>query len=115
MPALRRTPFALVAALAFPLTATSAEKDTATVEGRVTFEGKPVIQGKMSFHPAKGKPVVANIKDGSYAVKAMPTGNFAVTFEAKGLPRLYAAKGTTPIRLTIKGGEQTVDFVLTKK
>jgi hypothetical protein len=114
MPALRRTLFALVAALAVPLSATSAEKETASAEGKVAFEGKPVAKGKLTFHPAKGKPVVAPIKDGSYSAKGIPTGMLDVTFEAKGLPPRYASKVTTPVRVTIKEGKNVADFELSK-
>ena len=115
MPALRRTLFALVTALAIPLAATPAEKEVASVAGKVTFEGKPVAKATVSFHPAKGKPVTATTEaDGTYSAKGVPAGMLTVTFEGKGLPRKYASKDTTDIRVTVKPGTSTVNFDLTK-
>jgi hypothetical protein len=115
MSALRRPLFALVACLALPLSATSAEKDTATVEGKVVFEGEPVAKGTVSFHPAKGKPVtVTTLADGTYSAKGVPTGKLVVTVEAKGIPRQFASKDTTPLRVTVKGGKNLIDFELKK-
>lgn len=113
MLALRRTAFTLAVALAFPVSATAAEKDTASVVGKVTFEGKPVAEGKVAFHPAKGRPVrVTTRADGSYSARGVPVGDVTVTVEGKGIPRKYASKDATPLRVAVKGGENTINLDL---
>jgi uncharacterized protein (TIGR03067 family) len=72
MPTLRRTLFALVAALAIPLTAPAADKEAAVREGwkRLggTWEGvRAVLDGKEVPRP-KEKPT-ATFHDGTYALK----------------------------------------------
>jgi hypothetical protein len=53
-----------------------------SVEGTVTFEGKPLPGGTVAFHPAKGKPVVGVLRaDGTYAIKTIPPGKYRVTIE----------------------------------
>lgn len=48
----------------------------ATVTGKVTYEGKSVDEGNITFTPAdgKGKDAGGEIKDGSYEVKGVPPG-----------------------------------------
>jgi hypothetical protein len=84
-----------------------------TVKGTVTFLGKPVPKGKVTFHPEKGDPVEADIKDGKYTAKGLPVGPFRVTIKAESVPVRYADKNTTPLRVEIRHEEiSTMDFDL---
>jgi len=104
---------ALVLTLAAGSQAQAPAKDTATVEGKVTFQGQPLTGGKIEFHPDKGKPVKADLeKDGTYSAKKVPLGKLKVVFKVKGLPRSYASRDTTPLVVEIKKGKQVADFVL---
>jgi hypothetical protein len=85
---------------------------TAPVEGKVTFNGKPVEKGKVIFHPEKGNPVEADIKDGQYTAKGVPVGTLTVTVTAEGLPEKYARKNQTPIRFECSKGVNEADFIL---
>jgi hypothetical protein len=67
--------------------------------GRITYQGKPVSEGTIVFHPAHGRPAVGVIAaDGSYRLTtfeqgdgALP-GRYAVTIESR---RTSAARPKT--------------------
>jgi hypothetical protein len=53
---------------------------SATVNGRVTFQGRPVIWGSVMLIGADGRTVVGRIQpDGSFTVADAPTGEVAVS------------------------------------
>ncbi len=97
----------LVLALLSLASATAADQKTAAVEGAVTFEGKPIGEGKISFHPKKGKAVTAEIKEGAYKATGL-----RVTLDIPGVPKKY----TEPAVLVVesKPGSNTFDFALTR-
>jgi hypothetical protein len=107
---------ALLAGLAIILsTAVVAGPDdeTATIEGKLNLNGKPVAKGKVSFHPPKGKPIEATIKDGAYSADKVPVGEMIITVKAKGIPEKYADPKTSPLRYDAKKGRNELDLVLT--
>jgi hypothetical protein len=71
-----------------------------TVSGTVTWEGKPLAKGWITFHPADQKGVACGgeVIDGSYCVKQVPPGKKRVR-----LSNLHEAE-----RVTDKGGTQRV-------
>jgi hypothetical protein len=71
--------------LAAPVAAAKGAK-TGDVSGTVRYKGKPLPGGTITFHPAKGKPIVARIKkDGSFAAKGVPVGETHITVETESL------------------------------
>ena len=48
------------------------------VSGTVTFRGQPFSNASIAFYPASGRPVMAAISDGEYAVE-LPPGDYKVT------------------------------------
>jgi len=74
------------------------------VEGQVTYQGKPLHYGRITFVSQVGdKPsLVSKIKDGHYHIKGCPAGPAQITVESiapprKGRPILIPqAKGFTP-------------------
>jgi hypothetical protein len=60
--------------LALALSACSQKPDSMAIRGQVTFQGKPLEKGTVSFTPENGasNAVVAAIKDGRYAVSLSP-------------------------------------------
>jgi hypothetical protein len=105
---------ALVLVLAAGSQAQAPAKDTATVFGKVIFQGQPLTGGKIEFHYSdKGKPITADLqKDGTYAAKKVPLGELKVVFKVKGLPRKYTSRDTTPLIVEVKKGKQVADFEL---
>jgi hypothetical protein len=55
----------------------------ATVTGKVSYGGKTVPYGTVTFHPEKGQPVTVPIEDGVYTAKNVPTGDAKVTVETQ--------------------------------
>jgi hypothetical protein len=122
---------ALVLLLCLPVLA---DKPAApvVVEGKVTYKGKPLPAGTIAFHPAKGKPVKAVIKeDGSYTAKDVPVGQVRVTIETESvkkaakkkdkvekapkyvaIPLKYGDPKTTPLVVEVKAGRQIADIQL---
>jgi hypothetical protein len=94
--------------------AAKADEETASIEGKVAFDGKPIANGKVAFHPEKGKPIEAEIKDGAYSAAKVPVGEMTITVEGKGVPAKYADPKTTPLRYDAKKGTQTLDLELQK-
>ena len=92
--------------------ALTAAPATGSVQGKVTLFGKPLAAGKLWFHPAKGKPVVATVKNGAYSAAKVPVGELRITLEGKGVPKKYAAVKTTPLTLTVQKGENNCDLVV---
>jgi len=79
----------------------------AKIAGTVTFQGKPVAAGQISFNPAnverKYVPIaVAEIKDGKYATETL-TGPNQVGVQSPELPRLFGAS------VDVKDGENPFD------
>lgn len=102
-------------ALTFSLTtnrARAADEETGKVQGKISLNGKPIGEGKLSFHPEKGKPIEVKVKDGMYSAKNIPAGSKKVTLEGKGIPPIYASVKTTPLSIEIKKGGNNVDFEL---
>jgi hypothetical protein len=115
MAALRWPVLGFVLALCISPSPTSAEdKETASVEGTITFKDAPVPDGKVGFHPEKGKPVFAEIKDGKYAARGVPVGRHSVTVEGKSvrLPKEYASPDTTALRFEATKGKHVFDIRL---
>jgi uncharacterized protein (TIGR03067 family) len=90
------------------------EQETGTVQGMITLNGKPLEKGKVSFHPEKGNAIEAEIKDGAYSAKGVPTGSVQVTVKAEGVPAAFAGEATTPLRAEVNKGANTLDLALQK-
>jgi hypothetical protein len=73
--------------------------ETSPVSGRVTCAGKPVVNGWITFHPAKGRPSYGRLRpDGTYTLTTFSTddgaslGKHHVTIEAFRGPDLRMPK-----------------------
>jgi hypothetical protein len=103
------------------------------VSGKVTFEGKPVGQGIVTFmNPEVGAGDEAHLNpDGTYVVKTpMPVGEYkvfilppivykkvdirgpevGVEVQTKEIPQRYRTIGTTELKATVKEGKNQLDF-----
>ncbi|UUO08725.1 hypothetical protein M4951_10500 [Blastopirellula sp. J2-11] len=53
--------------------------ETAAVTGKVTYQGKPLPYGSISFRPEAGSPAYAKIKeDGTYSLSTFGNGDGAI-------------------------------------
>jgi len=105
----------LLIALVFShASAATEEKETGSVEGKITLDGKPLVKGKVAFHPEKGKAVEVDVKDGAYSAKGVPTGNLRVTIKGEGVPAKFSDKDKTTLRYNMVKGENKVDLRLEK-
>ena len=105
--------FAALAFLGLALVAAE-DRKAGSIEGNVTFDGKRVAKGKVSFHPAAGKAVTAEIKAGAFSAPAVPAGELRITVEGKGIPPKYGDKAASGLAFTAKSGKQKFDIALTK-
>jgi len=106
------------------------------VKGRVTFEGKPVAEGNISFFNSKlGAGADAPLaSDGTFAIKTqvrgLPVGDYVVfitpeTYLDKSdphtppslveknpanIPKKYRRQGTSPLKATVEPGKNEFDF-----
>jgi hypothetical protein len=107
-------------------------KPMGEVSGKVTFEGKPVAEGMVSFmNPTAGTGGEGQLKDGRYSLTApLPPGEYKVMViplivrqqeggkgpkvgveqPAPDIPEKYRAIGTTDLKATVKEGPNTLDF-----
>jgi hypothetical protein len=78
-------------------------RSTASVTGKVTYQGAPLKGGNVTFHHAgtKQSKLAVIYEDGSYTIDKMPTGDVTIAVETESLrkkaqlPR-YSAPGDAP-------------------
>ena len=77
----------------------AADEDLSTIEGKVTYNGKPLQDGSITFHLKDDQFVGAKIKDGTFRVDRVPVGTVKVTFASKKLriPAKYGIPETSPL------------------
>jgi hypothetical protein len=92
------------------------DKEAASLVGKVLWEdGSPLTEGKVAFHPRGSMSRSASInKDGTFALKGLPAVDMAVTFEARGLHKVYSNPKTTPLRVRVEPGRNDTTFKLKK-
>jgi hypothetical protein len=54
------------------------EPPTVRVSGTLTVDGKPVSQGAVYFHPAKGRPATGIVKNGKFTLTTYDEGDGAI-------------------------------------
>ena len=81
---------AAVACLAACIGCGPSRPEMAAVHGRVTYQGKPVVEGTIVFYPEKGRPATGTLApDGSYRLTTFDAndgamlGRHHVTIEAR--------------------------------
>jgi hypothetical protein len=108
----------------------------ATVSGKVTYEGKALTSGLVTFYPVgRGPAAVGKIgPDGDYEIRTgrasgLEVGDYTVTVEAFDvsddleiedaiaesiLPAQYADRKRTDLEFTVQAGHNQFDLPLTK-
>jgi hypothetical protein len=108
--------------------------ETGEVFGKVTFKGKPVTEGTLTFLNEKGEgDAEANIQpDGSYFVETgVVVGDYVIEIKplmetkdtdpgktppslvekaAPNIPMKYRQQGRTPLREIVKAGKNEINF-----
>lgn len=119
----------LAAAMALPvlLLGCSSGPETGDVAGTVTFKGKAVKEGRVTFlNPKEGGAAESEIgPDGRYSISKVLVGEYLIVVtplsvimdtdpgksppapvekQAPDIPRKYRQEGTTPLKYTVKPG-----------
>ncbi|MFY9610372.1 MAG: carboxypeptidase-like regulatory domain-containing protein [Blastocatellia bacterium] len=103
-------------------------KETGTITGRVTLDGKPaqgvivVATGSPSYEGGmveqiikpSGSPKAATDSDGRYRLEGLPAGTYYITPSAPALVNLGADKLETPVTITSDATVERIDFSLTR-
>jgi truncated hemoglobin YjbI len=83
------------------------------VTGKVTFNGKPLTEGEVSFHPANGKPFTKLINwDGTYELPAVTPGDYKITIDHFAIPVKYRDPTKSGLKLTVGAENQDHDINL---
>lgn len=82
------------------------------ITGTITVDGQPLAKGTVIFRPDKGDPVEAEVKDGKFSTSKAPAGELKVTFDFEGVPPRYQSAETTPLRVNVQRGKNSLAFDL---
>jgi len=100
--------------LAAALPAGTAEAIAAT--GKITLDGKPLANGKITLHREDGLFIGSKVKDGKYAIDYVPAGRFIVTFEGQGVPAKYGDEKASGLVVMVTTVDKIVfDFNLSSR
>lgn len=92
----------------------AAEAELGKATGVVTFEGKPLAEGKITLYRDNGQFVGAKIKDGKFAIDFIPVDMFRVTLEGKDVPPKYSLEDASSLTVTVTAGKNEFNFNLSK-
>ena len=88
--------------------------DTAQVSGTVTFDGKPLAQGTVSFTPEKGRGATGQIaSDGSYTLTTYKKGDGAVVGRHQVAIVAIDRQGATPT--TLESMEKEITWLIPRR
>jgi hemoglobin len=102
---------------------------TASVSGRITYKGKPLPAGSVTFNKAKAAYVAKIQPDGTYELKNLPDDSYQIAIETASakaptkdgrekpaefvpIPAQYADPLRSGLTAEIKAGSNTLDFDL---
>jgi hypothetical protein len=93
-----------------------ADPPAASVSGKITFAGKPLPEGEVTFvslNQPLPRVFTATIKDGEFKfTEALPPGKYAGMVTGKGVPEKYHLVSTSGLRVELAAGANTTDLVL---
>ncbi len=91
------------------------------VSGTVTYKGKPLATGTVTFvslTQAKPKVVIADVKDGAFTVaESLPAGKYVVAVSSQKddkelLPAKFTTMSASGLTVEVKAGSQSLDIAL---
>ncbi|SRR5579883_2557383 len=88
---------------------------SASVQGRITFLGKPITGGTIILTNEKNKAEGKITAEGSYQVERVEPGDYTVSLKDVKGAKIAAAYGdskATPLKYSVKDGRQTFDIEL---
>jgi hemoglobin len=85
---------------------------TASVSGKVTLKGKPLIGGTITLVSNEGKVEEKIAADGSYKVEGIKPGVYKVSIKGAGVPAAFGDPDKSGLTYTVIDGKQTHDIAL---
>jgi hypothetical protein len=130
MTAIRRLSIAFLVLFAVPAIAQEKKVGkTGDVEGKVTFNGKPLPFGTITFHSARMGMATSIQKDGTYRFADLPIGEYRITVEDEliglpgepppkrdpkhvAIPKKYGEIETSGLKAKVVPGKQSLNIKL---
>lgn len=83
-------------------------KSGGEISGTVTYQGKPLAEGTVAFHPVSGKETFGTQieEDGSYRISNVPPGDMKVTVETGPLGKIPDVAVKRAQKMLKSGGKQ---------
>lgn len=103
----------LVGLMAVP--ALVAEEAVTKVVGTIVLDDQPLPRGKITFYLDDDQFVGAKVRDGKFQVKNVPVGEWSIVIEGDGVAPQFTSEERTPLRVTVKKGENMFAFDIKKK
>ena len=78
------------------------------ITGKITYKGKPLTGGFVTFVTENAKSDGRINADGTYRVRGLPVGGAKIVIKSKGVPvpQKYASVETTPLIYRVQEGKQ---------
>lgn len=86
-----------------------------SVQGKISFKGQPLAGGTITFVKNAVKVQAPIAADGTYEVKGLQPGDYAVGIQgdkANAVPAQYGDTDTSPLKVAVRDGKQNIDFEL---
>lgn len=83
-----------------------------TLKGKVTLNGKPLGDGTVTLVDKDNKSTEGKVKDGSYEIKEVKTGDYKVGIKGDGVAARYTDPTKSELTISVKSGSNTKDFDL---
>lgn len=86
-----------------------------TVTVTATLDGKPLANGRISFHLPKNQFAGGKIESGKCQLDCVPAGIHRVTIESKGLPKRYSSPEQAGLVVEVNPGDNNFAFELSSE
>jgi hypothetical protein len=83
-----------------------------SVEGLITLDGQPIADGSIKFHGVSQSVGAKSRPDGEFLIPLVPTGQYRITIEGRGLPQKYSAENQSALTAVVSEGMNVFHFEL---